>query len=63
MCLHARADDEVPFSCSERCVEAAVKAGGQARLFETHGDHYTLIDPAAPDWAVVTDALPALLAR
>ncbi len=38
-----------------------VRAGGTARLRETGGDHYTLIDPATPDWAVVVDALPGLL--
>ena len=61
LCLHSRADDEVPFSYSERYVAAAGKAGGRATLVETDGDHYTLIDPATPDWAAVIDALPALL--
>jgi acetyl esterase/lipase len=61
LCLHSRADDEVPFSYSERYVAAAEQAGGRARLAETGGDHYTLIDPATADWAVVIDALPALL--
>ena len=60
LCLHSRADDEVPFSYSERYVAAAQKAGGRARLLETDGDHYTLIGPATPDWAAVIDALPAL---
>jgi hypothetical protein len=27
-----------------------------------HGGFFTLIDPAAPDWAVVVEALPELLA-
>jgi acetyl esterase/lipase len=61
LCVHSRADDEVPFSYSERYVAAAAKAGGRARLAETGGDHYTLIDPATPDWAAVIEALPALL--
>ena len=61
LCMHSRADDEVPFSYSERYVAAAEKAGGRARLAETGGDHYTLIDPATPDWAAIIDALPALL--
>jgi hypothetical protein len=61
LCLHSRADDEVPFAYSERYVAAAAQAGGQARLAETGGDHYTLIDPAARDWAAVIGALPALL--
>lgn len=60
LCLHSRADDEVPFRYSERYVAAAVRAGGAASLHETHGDHYTLIDPGAPDWAVVAGALPGL---
>ncbi len=51
LCLHSRADDEVPFSYSERYVAAAAAAGGRASLIETHGDHYTLIDPATHDWA------------
>jgi hypothetical protein len=53
----------VPFSYSERYVAAATAAGGTARLVELHGDHFTLIDPAAPDWAEVIAALPGLLAR
>jgi acetyl esterase/lipase len=61
LCQHARADSEVPFSYSERYVAAAVAAGGQARLHETHGDHFTLIDPASDDWSVAVDALPGLL--
>ena len=60
LCLHSRADDEVPFSYSERYVAAAGAAGGRATLIETGGDHYTLIDPATPDWASVVGALPAL---
>ncbi|WP_084011276.1 alpha/beta hydrolase [Pseudofrankia sp. DC12] len=61
LCAHARADDEVPFAQSARYVEAATAAGARARLLETPGDHYTLIDPAGPDWAMVVDALPELL--
>ena len=37
-------------------------AGGRARLVETFGDHFTLIDPATHDWAVAVAALPELLA-
>jgi acetyl esterase/lipase len=61
LCLHSRADDEVPFSYSERYVAAATAAGGDARLEETSGDHYTLIDPASADWAAAVAALRALL--
>jgi acetyl esterase/lipase len=63
LCLHSRADDEVPFAYSERYVDAAARAGGTAYLCETSGDHYTLIDPATPDWQTVTGALPGLLGR
>jgi acetyl esterase/lipase len=62
LCVHSRADDSVPFGYSERYVEAAVRAGGRAFLHETRGDHFTLIDPATPDWLAVTGALPALFA-
>ena len=63
LCVHSRRDGEVPFAYSERYVEAAVRAGGAAYLRETSGDHYTLIDPATPDWQAVVGALPGLLGR
>jgi hypothetical protein len=34
---------------------------GELSLVELSGDHFTLIDPAAPDWAAVVSALPGLL--
>jgi hypothetical protein len=61
LCLHSRGDADVPFSYSERYVAVATAAGGSARLQELSGDHYTLIDPASPDWAAAVAALPALL--
>lgn len=61
LCVHSRADENVPYRYSERYVEAATAAGGAATLHETSGDHFTLIDPASPDWRAVTGALPALL--
>ncbi len=61
LCLHSRADANVPYAYSERYVAAATAAGGTARLTELHGDHFTLIDPGAPDWAAVVDALPGML--
>jgi dipeptidyl aminopeptidase/acylaminoacyl peptidase len=60
LCLHSRGDDTVPFSYSERYVAAARAAGGRAGLVELSGDHFTLVDPAAPDWAAVIAALPGL---
>jgi acetyl esterase/lipase len=62
LCVHSRNDDNVPFSYSERYIGAAQRSGGRAFLHETTGDHFTLIDPASPDWLAVTNALPALLA-
>ncbi|OHV38485.1 MULTISPECIES: alpha/beta hydrolase family protein [Pseudofrankia] len=61
VCVHARADDEVPFDQSARYVEAATSAGAPASLLEAAGDHYTLVDPSAPDWSLVVDTLPGLL--
>jgi dipeptidyl aminopeptidase/acylaminoacyl peptidase len=61
LCLHSRADDSVPYSYSERYVAAATAAGGQARLEEQPGDHFTLIDPASKAWAAALAALPGLL--
>jgi acetyl esterase/lipase len=61
LCLHSRADDAVPFGYSERYVAAATRAGGRARLHETDGDHFTLIDPQSADWRAAVDALPGLL--
>jgi acetyl esterase/lipase len=61
VCLHSRADDRVPYAYSERYVAAGLAAGGRARLAETFGDHFTLIDPATPDWAAAVAALPELV--
>jgi dipeptidyl aminopeptidase/acylaminoacyl peptidase len=43
LCVHSRADENVPFRYSDRCVQAAVRAGGTAYLHEASGDHFTLI--------------------
>jgi len=61
LCLHSRADDTVPFAYSQRYAAAAARAGGRARLHETGGDHFTLIDPHSADWQAAAAALPALL--
>jgi acetyl esterase/lipase len=61
LCLHSRADEDVPFAQSAAYVTAATRAGGIATLRETAGDHYSLIDPTSADWAVAVDALPGLL--
>jgi acetyl esterase/lipase len=61
LCLHSRGDTNVPFGQSTAYVAAATAAGGRATLIETAGDHFSLIDPASPDWVAVVEALPALL--
>lgn len=62
LCVHSRTDGNVPFGQSTAYVTAATAAGARARLIEVQGDHFTLIDPASADWAVVIQALPGLLA-
>jgi acetyl esterase/lipase len=57
VCLHSRRDEEVPFAQSAAYVAAARNAGADARLVETTGDHYTMIDPAHPDWGRVVENL------
>jgi pimeloyl-ACP methyl ester carboxylesterase len=62
LCVHAPADRIVPITQSTNYVGASTKAGGTATLHEATGDHFTLIDPATPDWRIVVEALPGLLA-
>jgi acetyl esterase/lipase len=59
LCVHARADDTVPYAQSEAYVAAA---GDRATLREVPGDHMSVIEPAEPSWRVVREALPELLA-
>jgi acetyl esterase/lipase len=60
VCLHSPSDADVPFSQSANYVAAATRAGANARLVRTPGDHYSMIDPAAPDWQLALDALKEL---
>ncbi|SHG51412.1 Prolyl oligopeptidase family protein [Jatrophihabitans endophyticus] len=62
LCLHAKADANVPYAQSRAYVAAARDAGGHAALRTTEGDHFTLIDTATTAWAAARDALPALAA-
>jgi acetyl esterase/lipase len=57
LCVHARADDDVPITQSE----AYVARGGQAMLHEVTGDHFAVIDPTHASWQLVRAALPRLL--
>jgi len=61
VCVHAPADDEVPYAMSEAYVAAATTAGADARMVRASGDHYTLIDPASPDWHLAVTAIATLL--
>ena len=63
LCVHAKADENVPYSMSVQYVSTATAAGAQATLVTVPGDHFTLIDPTSPDWAAVVDALPGMLER
>ena len=56
-CVHARDDEDVPFSQSEVYVERAVAAGAQATLVEVTGGHFGLVDTAHPAWAAVVGIL------
>lgn len=62
-CVHARADNDVPFSQSADYVAAARAAGGDVRLIEAAGDHFTLIDPAHADWRLCRAAADELARR
>jgi acetyl esterase/lipase len=59
-CVHARADDEVPFSESVTYVAAARAAGQDAQLLEAGGDHFSVADASSPDWPTVINALEDL---
>jgi acetyl esterase/lipase len=53
LCVHGRADGNVPFSQSETFVGAALAAGDEATLEAVDGDHFVVIDPASASWATV----------
>ena len=63
LCVHSRADRDVPFAQSTAYVAAANAAGGTATLREAKGDHYTPIDPATAPWRAVIEALPRMRSR
>ncbi|MDQ6851332.1 MAG: S9 family peptidase [Actinomycetota bacterium] len=63
LCVHSRADANVPFAQSTAYVAAAKTLGSEATLKAVDGDHFTLIDPSSKAWTVVLDALPRLLSN
>jgi acetyl esterase/lipase len=60
-CVHAPADDRVPFTQSVTYVNAARAAGQDAQLIEVEGDHFTVAAPSTPTWPSVIAALEALI--
>lgn len=60
--LHGVKDDVVPIEMSRRFQAAASAAGDDARLIEIpNAGHFDLIDPRAPAWPRVDDAIRQLL--
>ena len=59
-CVHARADDRVPFAESVTYVAAARAAGQDAQLLEVDGGHFSVADTAAPTWLTVVNELQDL---
>ena len=62
-CVHARADDRVPFTESVTYVEAATAAGQDAQLLEVEGGHFSVADISSSAWPTVVKALEELMAR
>ncbi len=61
LCVHASRDGNVPVSQSENFVAAAQAVGDDAELSTVEGDHFVVIDPQHPSWALVLDWLDRLL--
>lgn len=59
-CLHAPDDPLVPFSQSQRYVEAAVDAGATAELIEVAGGHFDLIDARTEAWQTIVEILDGI---
>ena len=59
-CVHGRSDTIVPLRQSASYVDASRAAGGDAELVEVEGDHFTVIDPDSPAWAIQLAVLAEL---
>lgn len=59
-CVHGSSDDTVPLSQSAGYVDKAKAAGADAELIEVEGDHFVVIAPSSPAWALTLKALEAL---
>ena len=62
ICVHGRADTNVPFSQSERFVAAATQAGDPSELYAFEGDHFDPITVGTVGWTRCVEALTKLLA-
>ena len=60
-CVHSPDDGIVPLEQSQRYVDAATKAGDDASVVRTSGDHFALITVGSPAWTATVDQLPSLL--
>jgi acetyl esterase/lipase len=60
-CVHARADDRVPFAESVTYVYAATAAGQDAQLLEVDGSHFSIADISSSAWPVVVNAVAELM--
>lgn len=61
VCVHGRADTNVPLSQSESYARAARAAGDTVDVVEVEGDHFVVIDVTTEAWATIVDRLPGLL--
>ncbi|WP_111768395.1 alpha/beta hydrolase family protein [Nakamurella deserti] len=59
--LHARDDEDVPFSQSETYLALASVTGGDVALIEVTGGHMALVDTTAPAWAATVAAFEELI--
>ncbi len=62
-CVHARADDRVPFTQSETYVARARAVSMDAELIEAAQDHFSVADVTSRDWPVVLAVLEELEGR
>lgn len=61
--IHGDEDDSVPIELSRRYAEAARERGDTVSLIELpKTGHFEIVDPRAPQWKTVEDAVLALLA-
>jgi acetyl esterase/lipase len=60
-CVHARADDRVPFAQSVTYVAAAQASGQDAQLLEVDGGHFSIADISSPTWPTVVSAVDEMM--